>query len=108
MNYVAFFFAGAFLCNCVPHLVCGLQGTPFPSPFAKPPGIGNSSPLVNFFWGTLNFLVGIVLLSRYPIIVGFNPNFIALILGAMAIGALLSRHFGKVRQPALTEDTKLQ
>jgi hypothetical protein len=48
MNSVALFFAGAFLCNSIPHLTKGLQGEPFPSPFAKPPGKGNSSPLVNF------------------------------------------------------------
>jgi hypothetical protein len=98
MNYAAVFFAGAFLCNCIPHLACGLQGAPFPSPFAKPRGIGESSPLVNFLWGALNFLVGIYLLSRHPVAVGPNPSFIALIAGALAIGASLSLHFGKVRQ----------
>ena len=40
LNYIALFFAGAFLCNAIPHLVAGLQGQPFPSPFAKPPGRG--------------------------------------------------------------------
>lgn len=98
MSYVVFFFSGAFFCNCIPHLVSGLQGTPFPSPFAKPPGRGNSSPVVNFLWGALNFVIGIVLLSRYPLAVGFNPGFLTLIAGALTIGIFCSRHFGKVRE----------
>jgi hypothetical protein len=98
MNYIAMFFAGAFLCNSIPHAVSGLQGTPFPSPFAKPPGVGNSSPLVNFLWGFSNFLVGIFLLTRYPHPVGLHRNCITLLAGALAIGIPMSRHFGKVRQ----------
>jgi hypothetical protein len=98
MNYLTLFLAGVFLCNSIPHSIAGLQGTPFPSPFAKPPGKGNSSPLVNFLWGSFNFLIGLILLSRYPITVGPNPNFLSLIAGALAIGAPMSRHFGKVRQ----------
>ena len=35
--YLARFFAGAFLANTVPHFVSGVQGRPFPSPFASPP-----------------------------------------------------------------------
>ena len=56
MHYVAAFFAGAFLCNCIPHLDCGLRGAPFPTPFAKPRGIGDSSPLINVLWG---FFIGV-------------------------------------------------
>jgi hypothetical protein len=101
MNYVALFFAGAFLCNAIPHAVAGMQGIPFPSPFAKPPGKGDSSPLVNFVWGIFNFLVGLVLLSRNPVAVGFNAEFITLIVGALAIGIQLSLHFGNVRREKL-------
>jgi hypothetical protein len=60
--------------------------------------VGDSSPLVNFFWGAFNFLVGIFLLSRYPVAVGFNPGFIVLIIGALASGVSLCLHFGKVRR----------
>jgi hypothetical protein len=98
MNYLILFLAGVFLCNSIPHAIAGLQGTPFPSPFAKPPGKGNSSPLVNFLWGLFNFLIGLILLSRYSISIGPNPNFLSVIFGALAIGAPMSRHFGKVRQ----------
>jgi hypothetical protein len=98
MNYVALFFAGAFLCNCIPHVCSGLRGRPFPTPFAKPRGIGDSSPLANFLWGAFNFLVGICLLSRHSVAVGFNPSFITLIVGELVMGTYLSLHFGKVRR----------
>ncbi|NWD77263.1 hypothetical protein HX890_24380 [Pseudomonas gingeri] len=91
------FFAGVFLCNAFPHLCSGLRGEVFPTPFAKPRGKGPSSPLVNFLWGVFNLLVGIVLLSRQPVTVGFNSTFILLVLGALAIGTYLCVHFGKVR-----------
>ena len=45
--YVAHVLGGAFLANAVPHFVNGISGRPFPSPFAAPPGKGESSPLVN-------------------------------------------------------------
>jgi hypothetical protein len=58
MDYIASFFAGAFLCNCIPHLACGLRGETFPTPFANPRGKGPSAPIVNFLWGAFNLLVG--------------------------------------------------
>src|SRR5258707_80568 len=98
MDYVASFFAGAFLCNCIPHLACGLRGEIFPTPFAKARGNGPLSPLVNFLWGVLNVLVGLFLLSRHPVAVDLNPGFVALTAGALSTGIYLSLHFGKVRQ----------
>jgi hypothetical protein len=96
MIWIAWFFAGAFLCNSLPHLVAGLQGRPFPSPFAKPRGIGNSSPLVNVLWGMFNVVVGLVLLSLQPVSIGLNVPFVVVIAGALAIGVFLALHFGKV------------
>jgi hypothetical protein len=98
MIYVALFFAGVFLCNSVPHLVAGLQGMPFPTPFARPRGVGNSSPVVNFLWGMLNLLVGGLLWSEYPVRPGPFPGFVVLVLGALAIGIYVALHFGKVRK----------
>jgi hypothetical protein len=100
INPVALFFAGAFLCNGVPHLTSGLQGIPFPTPFAKPSGIGESSPVVNFLWGSFNLLAGILLLSRYPVSVGLNPGFLLLLAGALLMGLMTSLHFGRVRSAA--------
>ena len=102
MHYLANFFAGAFLCNCIPHLVCGLQGAPFPSPFAKPRGVGDSSPLVNFLWGFFNLLVGGYLLSIDPVAFGINTDFMVLLLGAFLLGLYLALHFGKVMRDRLS------
>ena len=98
MEYIASFFAGAFLRNCIPHLACGLRGETFPTPFATPRGKGPSAPIVNFLWGAFNLLVGVYLLSRHPVTVDFEPGFLALVLGALAVGVYLSLHFGKVRR----------
>ncbi len=97
MEYIGLFFAGAFLCNGIPHLVAGLQGMPFQSPFAKPPGVGLSSPTVNVLWGALNLLLGLGLLSRHPVAFGLNVDFIVTIAGGLVIGLHLASHFGKVR-----------
>jgi hypothetical protein len=93
LSYVANFFAGAFLLNCIPHLVAGVWGEPFPSPFAKPPGVGLSSPPVNVAWGTLNLAVGAILLARNPVSPGINLPFAIFLLGWLALGFPLARHF---------------
>ena len=60
-HLVAAFFAGLFLANTVPHFVSGICGDRFPTPFAKPPGKGLSSPLVNVVWALFNMIVGTLL-----------------------------------------------
>jgi hypothetical protein len=95
-TYVAYFFGGAFLVNAVPHFVNGVSGRSFPSPFASPPGKGQSSPTVNVLWGTLNLAVGYLLVCH----VGeFNVRSIpdALVLGAggLLMGIQLARWFGR-------------
>jgi hypothetical protein len=52
-HYVACFFAGVFLTNAIPHFVHGVSGDNFPTPFAKPPGKGLSSPRINVVWASL-------------------------------------------------------
>jgi hypothetical protein len=98
MGYIALFFAGAFLCNCIPHLTAGLQGVPFPTPFARPRGKGNSPPLANFLWGALNVGVGCTILSYHPVAVGPNLDCLAVAGGALLLGTYLSLHFHKVRK----------
>ncbi len=97
MNFIALFFAGAFLCNSVPHLCAGLQGAAFPTPFAKPRGVGHSPAFINFLWGAFNLFVGMALLARSPVVVGLNFDCLALAAGALALGSYLSRYFAKVR-----------
>jgi hypothetical protein len=50
-----------FLANVVPHFVQGICGNRFPTPFAKPPGKGLSSPVVNVVWALVNLVVGTIL-----------------------------------------------
>jgi hypothetical protein len=88
--------AGALLCNAIPHLAAGLRGEPFPSPFATPSGIGHSSPVVNFLWGSGNLFAGIALLATHlPLGV---RGIVAAAIGFLAIGVFCARHFGTVRQ----------
>lgn len=91
------FFAGALLCNCVPHLAAGLQGMSFPTPFAKPRGVGTSSAPVNFLWGLLNILLGAYLLWRHPVAMEPSASLLTLFLGVLVMGVYLSVHFAKVR-----------
>lgn len=103
MDYIAIFFAGALLCNSLPHLARGLSGAPFPTPFAKPHGVGNSPPLVNFLWGAANFFVGLYLLQRHPVSVGPGVDFLVLLAGVLAVGTFSSMHFARVRGMARPE-----
>ena len=61
---LAYFFGGAFLANTIPHLVNGISGRPFQSPFASPPGRGLSSPTVNVLWAMLNLAIAYGLVAR--------------------------------------------
>ena len=97
MNYLVMFFAGAFLCNSVPHLCAGLQGARFPTPFARPRGVGNSPPLVNFLWGAFNLAIGVFILSRHTVAIGPNYDLLALAVGVLTLGTYLSIHFGRAR-----------
>jgi len=97
--YVAHFAAGAFLANGVPHFVNGISGRKFQSPFASPPGVGESSPLVNVIWGMANFVVGYALLTGVgPLSTGLTLDALTVALGALAAGVGLSVHFGRVRE----------
>jgi hypothetical protein len=103
LSLIILFFAGAFLCNCIPHCVSGLQGRPFPSPFSKPRGVGDSSPVVNFLWGFLNLVIGLALLLRQPLSVHFYAYLTALLIGVFVMGLQLSSHFGKVQRSKSTD-----
>ena len=63
-HYLSYFFGGAFLANTLPHLVNGVSGNAFQSPFASPPGEGLSSSTVNVVWGLFNLAVAYLLLCR--------------------------------------------
>ena len=96
--YLAYFGAGALLANAVPHFVAGISGSRFQSPFASPPGVGESSPLVNVLWGTANLVVGWVLLFGVgEFAIGITRDCLVVLLGALATAVGLAIHFGGVR-----------
>ncbi len=64
LDYLSYFFGGAFLTNAIPHWVAGLMGEPFQTPFANPSGKGLSSSTVNVLWAGFNFLAAYVLLVQ--------------------------------------------
>jgi hypothetical protein len=100
--YLLEFFAGAFLANGVPHFVQGISGAPFQSPFASPPGIGESSPVANVLWGFGNLVAGVLLLHFFrPRGSMAAAGWIVLGFGALAMAVQLASHFGKVRAKKL-------
>lgn len=95
--YLARFFAGVFLANAIPHFVSGTQGRPFPSPFASPPGKGDSSPAVNVLWGTANAIAGYLLLYRVgSFSMAHLHEALAAGLGGLLMSVQLASHFGQV------------
>lgn len=97
MDYLAYFAAGLLLTNGVPHFINGVSGNKFQSPFASPPGVGKSSPMVNVIWGMVNFLIGYMLIMGVGDFTGglsYDALMLGLGLGLMAV--ILSWYFGRI------------
>jgi hypothetical protein len=96
VHYLAYFFGGAFLANCLPHLGNGISGRAFQSPFASPPGVGLSSATVNVLWGLFNLAVAYVLVCRVG---SFNlrktQHALALGAGILLMSLMLAYAFGR-------------
>ena len=96
-QYVAYFFGGAFSVNAIPHFVSGVMGRSFPSPFAKPPGKGMSSPMVNVFWGAFNAIIGYLLVFRVGYFAMHDSQSMAIVgVGGLVMGVMLANAFGQV------------
>lgn len=94
-NYIACFFAGMFLANVVPHFVQGVCGNRFPTPFAKPPGKGLSSPTVNVVWSLFNLVVGYLLFRFGRVLTGDDFALIVFFAGIAVISTMMSVQFEK-------------
>jgi hypothetical protein len=94
-EYVACFFAGMFLTNVVPHFVHGISGDRFPTPFAKPPGKGLSSPTVNVLWALFNLAVGYILFRAGNVSSGGNLALAIVFAGITVISIMCSITFTK-------------
>ncbi len=93
---LSYVFGGAVLANAIPHVVSGMMGRPFQSPFAKPPGQGLSSSTVNVLWGFFNIVVGYVLICRVGDFELRNTGeVVACGAGALLIALFSARLFGR-------------
>jgi hypothetical protein len=63
--YLLEFLAGRFWPMECRTLCRASADNPFQSPFAKPPGVGESSPLSNVLWGFGNLVAGALLLHFF-------------------------------------------
>ena len=96
LHLLSYFFGGAFVANAIPHAVSGMMGRPFQSPFAKPPGQGLSSSIVNVLWGFFNIVVGYVLVCRVGDFGLLDTgDVLACGVGALLIALFSARHFGR-------------
>ena len=91
-NTIGWFFSGIFLVNVLPHLIRGISGDKFPSPFAKPHGKKLSSPTLNVIWAFIN-------LSIFLAIFYFNEfsftvvNGVIMLVGGFIMAIYLSKYF---------------
>lgn len=93
--YLCAFFAGAFLTNAIPHFVQGMCGNKFPTPFAKPPGKGLSSALVNVIWGLFNAIIGTILFIHSAIKSETTWLWVTFFAGAALMAIPLSIRFSE-------------
>jgi hypothetical protein len=94
--FVSYFFGGAFLANALPHLINGISGQAFQSPFASPPGKGLSSSTVNVLWGFFNLAVAYLLVCRVGCFDLHNAwQVLALGAGVLLMSLMLARTFGR-------------
>lgn len=93
---LSYFFGGVFLANATLHVVNGMMGRPFQSPFAKPPGEGLSSPTINVLWGSFNLAVAYLLVCRVGRFeMKDTADILALGAGAFLIALFSAHHFGR-------------
>ncbi|WP_428263780.1 hypothetical protein [Haliangium sp.] len=95
-HVVSYLFGGAALANTLPHLLSGIAGRSFQSPFASPPGVGLSPAPTNVVWGLINLFVAYLLLVQVG---DFNlrhwGHFAPFAVGFGVAAFLLARHLAK-------------
>lgn len=94
-HYFSGFLAGMFLSNFVPHFIKGIAGEPFTSPFAKPSGIGRSSPLVNVLWALFNLVAGYLLFRFGKVSADNTLSVLICFVGFTCMSIFSAINFGK-------------
>ena len=100
-HFPAYFFAGAFSANFVPHFVSGVLGRTFPTPFASPPFRGLSSSRVNVLYGLFNLTVAWVLLRASDFELRSAPHAAVYGLGLVAMSLLITRSLARLQREGL-------
>ncbi len=98
-HLIAYFLAGIFVVNGIPHLLMGLTGRKFPTPFAKPAGIGDSTAVTNVVWALFNLFVGYLLLQPGSFETAPGFSMFAFLAGIAGMSLMLARHFGGLYSP---------
>lgn len=98
-QYLTEFLGGMFIANFVPHFVQGTSGDAFPTPFAKPPGKGLSSPTVNVVWALVNLIAGYGLCRFSDFSLRPSYGLLAFLAGAALLSIQLSVGFQKKQKP---------
>lgn len=93
-HYLYAFIVGGIVVNCLPHLINGISGRPFPSPFSDPPGIGLSSPLLNILWALINVAVAFAFFYFGKLSQRDKSIGIGYFVGAVAMAFYLAHYFG--------------
>jgi hypothetical protein len=105
MTFIAYFFAGTFFSNGIPHLTNGISGRRFPKrfPFRKAgePATSferwSSAPVPNVIWGMLNYVIGYLLVNKVgDFSVAQTADIASVILGFVICSIFLSWNFGRV------------
>jgi hypothetical protein len=63
IHHFAWFFGGAFLVNALPHLIGGMTGSAFQTPFIQTCARWRVGPMLNLVWGWFNFAVAYLLID---------------------------------------------
>jgi hypothetical protein len=102
---IAYFFAGIFFANAIPHYVNGICGNRFPKRFpfrksGKPAGRFEKtfgSSVGNVVWGMINFLITFLLLYFNKFITGINTDTFVFLAGFVVSSVFLAWNFGRVQ-----------
>lgn len=98
MVYLAYIFAAFCLVNGIPHFIKGVCGDRFQSPFAKPPGVGESTPVTNVLWGSFNFLICFLVLNFAGLFeIGRNTETHVFVAALFVSAIILAVTFGRIR-----------
>ncbi|MFI3266472.1 MAG: hypothetical protein R3Y15_04900 [Rikenellaceae bacterium] len=93
-DFIIAFAFGFFATNSLPHIIPGVHGKPFYSPFAKPPVKGKSSAVVNVLWGFTNIVIAYILFVATDINLRDYTQGAGFLLGILVTSLTLAITFG--------------